>query len=332
MSFQDIVGQDKIINYLLGAYKNDRIYQSYLFYGPQAIGKLELARNFAKLLNCQDNQYDACDHCSSCIKINNNNHPDIHFIGPDLTGFISIEAVRNLGRAINLRPFEARKNVFIISDAHCLTDEAQNGLLKAIEEPTKDAIIILITSRIDLLFATIISRCQRLRFSALGPEKLKEVIKRKHLTEERYAHFLAYFSEGSLKEANKYMDTKFLYYRDKIIGFVLRPRSLNLEGLLDDFRDKEKARDLLKLLVSIFRDLLLLKIGLSLDHLINIDKIQVLSSLKDKYSKESLEQIISDTFSLNNYIEQNINFKMALNWLSLRMSPEEDIYERAGIS
>ena len=332
MSFKEVIGQDQAVNYLVKCALAGRLYQSYLFIGPQGVGKFLVAKNFAKLLNCLQKDSGPCDKCSSCIKIENNNHPDIHFIGKDPSGSIGIETVRELERLINLKPFEAKKKVFIIDNAQSLTAKAANALLKTIEEPPKDSVIILITAQIKLLFSTIVSRCQKVRFSIMGIEKLTQILQQKYRLFPAEAHFLAHISGGRLQEALRFKEENLTEQKNRIIDLILKKREPILESFLENTLDKNKTRDLLMILLGLFRDILLVKIGSPCDLLINIDRKDEISSSRDRFTIQYLEEIISDIVSLNIYLEQNINLKIALNWLSARLSMKEQAYERSSLS
>lgn len=331
MSFKEVIGQDQAVNYLVKCALAGRLYQSYLFIGPQGVGKFLAAKNFAKLLNCLQKDLEPCDKCSSCIKIENNNHPDCHFIGKAPSGSIGIETVRELERLINLKPFEARHKVFIIDNAQRLTAEAAGALLKTIEEPPKDSVIILITAQIKLLFSTIVSRCQKVRFSIMGIEKLAQILQQKYRLFPAEAHFLAHISGGRLQEALRFKEGNLTEQKNRIIDLILKKREPILESFSDTL-DKDKTRDLLMILLGLFRDILLVKIGSPCDLLINIDRKDEISSSRDRFTIQYLEEIISDIVSLNIYLEQNINLKIALNWLSARLSTKEQAYERSSLS
>lgn len=322
MSFKDIKGQDKAISILQAYLSKQSSASSYLFVGAQGLGKFLTARTLAKSVNCLQENWDACERCVSCLKIEKNQHPDVHII--DVRAFkpeepptdvdsqaIKIEYIRQLQKEINLKPYEARKKVFIINDAHNLTAEASNALLKTLEEPPQNSLIILVTSQPNLLFKTIISRCQIIKFSPLKRSQLKEIIRRDYSLDENLAHFLAYFCEGRIGLALALKDTDILTDKNRIIDeIVLRGRS----GL--DYRkgpDREELRKYLNILAAWFRDIYLLKTGLAHAELINLDRKSELLKSMGSYSFGALDEItrfISDALL---YLEQNINPKLLLS-------------------
>ena len=140
MSLENVIGQDRVLDFIKSSIENSRLANSYLFIGPEGVGKTLVAKEFAKTLNCEKNRLNPCDICSSCLKIEKQIHPDIHWIEKDDSGFIKIDQIRNLEKDISLKPFEARKKFFIIKEANCMTAEASNALLKTLEQPPADSV------------------------------------------------------------------------------------------------------------------------------------------------------------------------------------------------
>ncbi|PKL51426.1 MAG: DNA polymerase III subunit delta' [Nitrospira bacterium HGW-Nitrospira-1] len=177
MSLAEIIGQEKAIEILTGILKRRRLAGSYIFSGEPGIGKKLTAVNFAKALNClKDTDFDACDECESCLKIKSGNHPDLLLVSPQ-DRLIKIDEIRLINDALSFRPFEGRKKVVIVNDADAMNIAAANAFLKTLEEPPKDSVIILISSRPDRLPATIRSRCSRVNFVTLSLEACKQVLR-----------------------------------------------------------------------------------------------------------------------------------------------------------
>lgn len=315
MSFQDIKGQDKSIN-ILQSYLHDKSSAcSYLFIGPQGLGKFLAAKTLAKAINCLEKSTDSCEKCASCLKIEKNQHPDVHIIdagiNPDVdSNAIKIECIRQLQKEINLKPYEARKKVFIINDAHNLTAEASNALLKTLEEPPADSLIILVTSKPGLLFKTAISRCKIIKFYPLKRSRLKDLISREYSCDENLAHFLAYFCEGRIGQALRLKDTDLLSQKNKIIDeIILRKQSLEYVA----GPDREELRKYLNVLATWFRDIYMLKIGMPHAELINFDRRKELLKSMGLYSFTALNEIIRFISDALLYLEQNVNPKLLLS-------------------
>jgi DNA polymerase-3 subunit delta' len=235
MSFKDIKGQERSLAQLQGYLQNDRAL-SYLL-SARKVGKHLAALTLAKAVNCLEEHHDSCDRCPSCVKIAKNTHPDVHLIDAALksatagdeaianeSDAIKIDEIRRLQKEINFRPYEARKKVFIVNDAHQMTAESSNALLKTLEEPPANSIIILVTAKPNLLFKTVISRCKTVKFYPLERNKLREILKGEYGCHEHLAHFLAYFCEGRIGRAVKLKDTDILGLRDSVIDEIVLHR------------------------------------------------------------------------------------------------------------
>jgi len=311
MSFQDIKGQDRPLQILREYIKHSRFNGSYLFRGEEGIGKKLVAKTLAKALNCENETQDSCDSCASCLKIEKGQHPDVHCLDTEASDSIKIEYIRQLQKDINLKPYLGRKKVFIIDDAHNLTAEAANALLKILEEPPEDSLIILISAKPALLFKTIISRCKMLRFHPLQRAKLEEILGRDFHLANNTAHYLAYFCEGRLGCALKLKDTDILKEKNRIIdGFTLAGRT-GLENL--PVENRNNVRGYLNILATWFRDIYFVKIGIPTAELINLDRKDDLFKVMSRYTLFDLEQILNSLSDSLLYLEQNINTKLLLS-------------------
>lgn len=317
MSFTDIQGQDQPIQRLKRAISQNQLPGSYLFVGPEGVGKKMTAETLAKTLNCQNETQDACDTCISCLKIEKHQHPDVHCIDSENSELIKIESIRQLHREINLKPYEGKTKVFIIDNAHKLTAEAANALLKILEEPPRDSLIILVSAKPALLFKTIISRCQVLKFYPTQRIELEEILKKDYGLDNYLAHFLAYFSEGRLGCALRLKDTETFQEKNRIIdalafaqGTSHKPDSQNLLG-----QDKEGLRRSLNVLASWFRDIYLVKVGMPHSELINLDrKTQILRSMSH-YTLFDLDEILNSIANALLWLEQNVNMRLLISHL-----------------
>lgn len=316
MSFKEIIGQDKPIAMLKEFMEQSCVKGGYLFSGPEGIGKYMAARTLAKALNCQDGLLDSCDKCSSCLKIEKGLHPDVHLINAPDSDAIKIEFIRQMQKEISLKPYEARIKVFVIDNAHNLTAEASNALLKILEEPSGNSLIILVTSKPALLFKTVISRCKVFRFQPLERPKLRQLLENDYHLQHSAAHYLAYFTEGRIGSALKLKDTDILEEKKRVIdGFIFSRSSDTADPLIEK---REEFRHALNILAAWFRDLYLAKAGIAHSELINLDRKNELLGAAQKYSFPELDEILKSISDSLLYIEQNINLKLLIS--NLRMT------------
>jgi DNA polymerase-3 subunit delta' len=315
MSYNQESSQELAERLIKNAWENKRLASAYLFFGPPGTGRFFLARSLAKTVNCQADSFPPCSICSSCIKIESNIHPDVHIVQKENSAFIKIEQIHQMQREINLSPFEGRCKVFIILDAQDLTPEAENCLLKILEEPPADSLIILIASDLARIFPTIISRCQKVRFNPKDPRETEIILNRDYHLDKALSHFLAFCFEGRLGEALRFKDRNILSEKNQIIShFITSP---NLLFNKFDSRDKEKLDWILKILISCVRDIYLLKIGADRVELINQDIAEQLSALTKKFSFTDLDQILVQLCDSKEFIQQNINPRLLIDNLRL---------------
>jgi DNA polymerase-3 subunit delta' len=317
MSFKEIVGQDHIVNFLLSSFKADRLSGAYVFVGKEGTGRAKLAKEFAKLVNCQDAKDEPCDICESCRKIDSEQHPDIHWFRPEKNS-ITIDQVRELEKYVYLKPYEAEKKFFIICDAQRLEEESSNALLKTLEEPTKNSVIILLVNDLSALLPTISSRCQKVIFNALDEKAIKDILIQKYKIPLLQAHFISYLAEGSPGRAMEFKDLRedLFEKRSHILNSVYFKKFslLRMEefSVKDGTQMRKGVSLLLDILLSWFRDLLVVRTGLDLP-LINMDKKEDLVKLNAQYTPEELARNIAIVANTRSLVNANINVKIALS-------------------
>ena len=176
MSFDNIIGNDKVKNILNKSLNNNTVLHSYMFVGDNGVGKRILAEQFAKMILCEDYSNHECGKCKSCIEFDGGNNPDYSLIEPD-GKIIKIEQIRQLQTTVIEKPINSGKKIYIIDDADLMTKEAQNCLLKTLEEPPDYIVIILIVNNENKILTTIKSRCMKIYFEKIEDEKIKEFLK-----------------------------------------------------------------------------------------------------------------------------------------------------------
>ncbi|MBR2240361.1 MAG: DNA polymerase III subunit delta' [Clostridia bacterium] len=178
MSFENIIGNDKVKNILTKSLNNNTVLHSYMFIGEQGIGKKLTAIQFAKMILCEDFALSECNRCKSCVEFNGGNNPDFVYIEPD-GKVIKIEQIRELQKKVIEKPVNSNKKVYIINDADLMTKEAQNCLLKTLEEPPEYIVIILVVSNENKVLTTIKSRCMKIHFDKIEDNEINKYLKEK---------------------------------------------------------------------------------------------------------------------------------------------------------
>ena len=219
-SFEDVVGQEVIVQTLTNAVKNDMVSHAYLFNGPRGTGKTSIAKIYAKILNCNDlNDMKACEKCDSCTQINNNQNIDV--IEIDAASNNGVDEIREIRNKIGLVPSNSKYKIYIIDEVHMLTNQAFNALLKTLEEPPKHIIFIFATTEPHKIPTTILSRCQRFDFKKMHDEKivkrLKQIVEIEQIkiTDEALKE-IAFLSDGGLRDSISLLDQAISYSDDEI--------------------------------------------------------------------------------------------------------------------
>ncbi|MFA4984453.1 MAG: DNA polymerase III subunit delta' [Candidatus Omnitrophota bacterium] len=308
MSFKDIKGQDSSLELLRRAIQEDSVAKAYLFSGPEGIGKRRAALEFAKAVNCRDNDADSCGECGCCLKIDNNRHPDVRLIEGE-SGTIRIDDIRQMQREINLRPYDAQLKVYIIDNAHNLNAESSNALLKTLEEPPAHSVIVLVSSKPSLLFKTVISRCQIVRFYPLGRDRLEGILKSEYGLDVSRAHFLSYFCEGRIGDALRLKDAGFYQEKNRVIDDFLTSRH-SVAPAVSVSQTREGLHRDINILIGWFRDICFLKTGMAGEELINFDRRNELAMMAQDYTQEQLSGIFDFLSEAHLRIDQNVNLKL----------------------
>ncbi len=336
MSFKDIKGQDNAIEFLKNSIDNDKVSHAYMFIGPAGVGKKATAINFAKALNCLSPKdegpcdpstnsgshpelVEGCDVCAQCKKIDASNHPDVLIATPAKEdSSFGIDRIRAVTKDIGLRPYEGRKKVYILDSADSMTQEAQNALLKTLEEPPSESVLILIVENINAIFPTIQSRAKRVRFFPLLPEIIKKILIDSYKLDRDKAEVLSRISSGELGKALKYNDEDFFEKRKRIID------GLKDGALLDSDLDglsKSELRLALDIMLTWYRDILVTKAGVDGRFaLVNVDRLSLIRDEAKRSSFEALNNIINQVILTGSFLEQNVNPKLAMGVLGINLT------------
>ncbi len=218
--FDDVVGQDTIVQTLKNAIANNKLTHAYLFSGPRGTGKTSTAKILAKTINCQNLKgFEPCNECDSCVQINNKQNTDI--IEIDAASNNGVDEIRELKSKVNLVPSNSKYKVYIIDEVHMLSTGAFNALLKTLEEPPSHILFILATTEAHKIPATILSRCQRFDFKKISinkiMENLKKIVEQENITiEEEALKEIAILSQGGMRDSISLLDQVISYSPNNI--------------------------------------------------------------------------------------------------------------------
>lgn len=317
MTYEQIIGHDRQKQILRRAVATDRLAHAYLFEGPEGIGKRLMAMALARAIFCSNG--NGCGDCAPCRKVDHNNHPDLHLYEPDGRQ-IKIEQVRELQRELSFRPLEAKMKVCLVDQADRMNASAANALLKTLEEPTANTLIILLSARPEALLVTVRSRCQRLPFARLPQEHIEAALRNNRSLDPRSAHVLAAMAEGSFLRALGRDQEFYLEKRREILKSVTGLSAASVLPLLELAgtlaAEKEMAPDILEVLQSFYRDLVMYLQGRPDEVLSNIDlleKIRRVAKREDTFSLlRKLEAIQACRRNLDRNVNLQLNFEVLL--------------------
>lgn len=329
MIFDDIVGQSNAKKNMKNALSNNKVAHAYLFCGPDGVGKSIAASILANTLNCKKRGIDPCGVCSSCIKARDDNHPDImhirakkHQKSDRLS--ITIDDIRDLQVDMQKKPYEDGVKVYIIHDAEKITEQAENALLKILEEPPGYIVIILLTYSQYSLLGTIASRCQVVKFGRAPEKDIEGYLTSNAGASESQARYAAAFSDGIVKKALEFLNNgDFVKHRDEILEFstgLYKRDKIQVLSFVGYFIDnKDKIDIILDIMMSWFRDIMVFKECGDNKYLINLDKADIIAGESKKITLDSLYKIINSIKDTLNNIKMNVNFQLSIEIMLLNI-------------
>ncbi len=319
MPFADIVGNNRKKGILINYIKKDRIPYSMIFSGPESANLSEFSLGLAKSINCTSMKYDFCDFCDNCTAINKSVFPDVVLLLPD-GQFYKKEQIVDLIQKNFKRPLISDKKIFILSDANKMNESSSNSFLKVLEEPSDSTIFILLTNNKSQLLPTIRSRCQVLYFYTPSKKEVEtHLIKMGYDTEK--AKLLSSISSSSIENVLKEDFYSFQNKRSSVLLILeklLKKRKIDevLLSLHDQSRSRSKFIDsfveMINLISLMLRDIMILKIELEKEFLINIDFYDKLVELQKYITEKEILYLIRKMEFLQRDIKRNLNSKILI--------------------
>ncbi|WP_298436005.1 DNA polymerase III subunit delta' [Geobacter sp.] len=319
MSFSRILGQDTAVDVLRRALRTGKLAHAYLFEGIEGCGKRTTALALVAAAFCSHGE--GCGSCPSCRKMASGQHPDLHSVGPD-GAFIKIDQIRDLQRELVLRPVEAPLKACVIEEADRLNPAAANALLKTLEEPPGNALMILLTSRLAGILPTVRSRCQLLRFGELPERTIEDELLRRG-TAPAAARLAASLAGGSLGRALELGEQGDTAGRGELLK---RLATLSLASITPLFEaaeelsaDRETAVGTLDELTSLLRDVMLIQGGGGTG-VVNRDLLPLLEQEAVRTTLEQSGERIARIMEARQALGRNANPRLTLDVLLMRLA------------
>jgi DNA polymerase III subunit delta' len=318
MAFADIIGQEKALALLRGALANNRLHHAYLFTGPEGVGKRTTAIMMAMALHCAEIHGDSCGHCIECARIRARNHPDVREIEP-LPGKkeITIQQIRDIEKELQYRSFSGGRKIAVVDPAALLNHSSQNALLKTLEEPPENSVLILVSPSAGALLPTLRSRCLRVSFGPIPRQLLADFLSSRMGYAREEAQLLAALSMGSLGVAVAMQGKEVRERRHEWVSRLTTLTSGDYRGAMDMAEalasSREEALEFLRWVQSWYRDLLLQRFGQE-----DVHNLELLPELQRKAAEAALDRILSSFAHASDAavkIHRNLNRRMVLEQL-----------------
>lgn len=320
---EKVLGHEDIIKHLQNAAWNETVSHSYIFAGEKGSGKKLLAKIFAMTLQCEKHEKEPCLQCSSCKKAMNKNHPDIIYITHEKPNSIGIEDIREqLVADVAIKPYTGPYKIYIVDEAEKMTVQAQNALLKTIEEPPEYAVIILLAGNTGALLPTISSRCVTLNFKPVRDDVIKQYLMDELHVPDYQAEVSVAFAQGNVGKAKQIATAEdFSDMMDAAFRILKKGKEIEVYEMVDYIKalseQKHTIYEYLDLFLVWFRDVLMFKATHEMDGLVFRQEYRFIKERADRSSYEGLETIIKALETAKARLQANVNFDLTMELLFL---------------
>ena len=321
--FKDVVGHRDIIGYIQDAVQQNKVSHAYILNGQRGSGKKMLAKLFAMTLQCESGKSEPCGECRSCIQANSENQPDIITVKHEKPAAISVDDVRTqVNGDIMIKPYSSPYKVYIIPEADLMTVQAQNAILKTIEEPPEYAVIFLLTENADSLLATIRSRCVILKLRNIKDKLVKKYLMEQMQIPDYQADLCAAFAQGNIGRAIMLAKSEhFNEIKEEAIQLLKYIDEMELSEIVSAIKEINKYKlevtDYLDIITIWYRDVLLYKATKDVGGLVFGDQLKFIKEKAAKSSYEGLETILESIEKAKARIKANVNFDLLMELLLL---------------
>lgn len=324
-SFKDVVGHKDIIQYIENAVKMDKVSHAYILNGEKGSGKKLLANLFAMSLQCDDREEDgdACGKCKSCKQSLNSNQPDIIKVTHEKPNTISIDDIREqVNGDIGIKPYSSKYKIYIIADADMMTVQAQNAILKTIEEPPEYAVIMLLTENAETLLPTIRSRCVMLKLRNTRDQLVKKYLMEQMQIPDYKADICVAFAQGNVGKAIMLASSEhFNEIKEEAVHLLRNINEMELSDLAEAVKRcasyKLEITDYLDVIAIWYRDVLIYKATMNVDRVVFSDQLKYIKTRASKSSYEGIEIILDALEKAKSRLKANVNFELTMELLLL---------------
>lgn len=324
--FDEISGQEKIVEHFLNAIKRNKISHAYILNGERGMGKKMMAKAFAMTVQCEKGGDTPCMSCHSCKQFISGNHPDIRWVTHEKPASISVEDIRiQVNNDIMIRPYEYKRKIYIIDEAEKMTVASQNALLKTIEEPPEYAVLLLLTLNKEMLLQTILSRCVVMDFRPVKNEVIVDYLRKKQKIVDYRAREAAVFSEGNIGRAKEMCASDdFFTFKEEVLRMTKNVEKMTAAEIGESVKNitkqyKEIIGNYFNLLELWYRDVLIYKVCHRKEELLFQKEEKNIREQAFKLGYDRIGQILENIHKVRFRIKSNVNFELALEMLFIHI-------------
>lgn len=324
LNFNNIIGHEQIKEHLQNAIRMNKVSHAYIFNGEKGSGKKLLADVFAKTLQCESKESIPCDKCKSCMQMDSANQPDVIYVTHEKVS-IGVDDVRiQVNNDIDIKPYSSPYKIYIIDEADKMTEQAQNAILKTIEEPPIYAVIILLTNNINNLLPTIKSRCVILNLKTVNTDTIKKYLMNNLSIPDYAAELSAAFSQGNVGRAIRYASSdEFLELKNNVLHLLKYIDDMEIceisEAIKHFSENKLEINDTIDMMMLWYRDVLMLKVTRNPNLLLYKDEYKYISKQASKRDYEGIENIINAMQKAKIRLDANVNFDITMELMLLTL-------------
>ena len=318
LRFEDILGHEQIKEYFKNALERHQVSHAYILTGEAGMGRKTLANAFAMALQCEEGKPEPCGKCHSCRQFLSGNHPDVIYVRHEKVGSIGVDDVREqIINDVTIKPYSSPYKIYIVDQAELLTVQAQNALLKTIEEPPEYAVIFFLTTNADSFLPTILSRCTVLKLKPLYDQVIKQYLKDHEKVSDHQADVCTAFARGNLGKAIALASSEeFARMQEIVLHLLKHVRDMQVHEMLASMKEMKEAnlniKDCIDFMELWFRDILMFKATKDTSLFIFKDEYKYIREIADHSSFDGIEKILQALDKVKVRLDANVNFELAM--------------------